>query len=46
MEPDARAELHERISRARMLLGSDDVIERFLKWRMPSAAVPEEEEDS
>ncbi len=47
MQADAKAELHERISKARTLLGSDDVIQRFLKWRMPSAAaVEDDDEDS
>jgi hypothetical protein len=45
MQADAKAELQERISKARTLLGSDDVIERFLKWRIPSAAAVEDDEE-
>ena len=44
LEPDAGAELHERIRVARAVLGTGDVVERFLRWRAPSASESEEDQ--
>ena len=45
MDPGARAELESRIASARDLLGSADAIQRFLKWRPPSARPDPGEDD-
>lgn len=45
MAPEVRADLESRMSLARQLLGGEDAIQRFLRWRMPSPPADSEEDD-
>ncbi len=47
LDSEDRAELEVRIRTARTLLGGEEAVQRFLRWRQPSAQVElDEQEDS
>jgi len=39
-----RAELEARIETARELMGGKDSVDRFLRWKLPPAVIPDDED--